>query len=160
MGVGSARRFLGRQPTRVRAGKKRLRLESTSVALYRSMRPGEDGKPVIGRNARALGVRFEGIAPDIPDTTGGVVSPLGGGMSVAKDWHDLPEHRIPSEMGGTGKMVVMFALEEESLPDELTIRQQGQNKGHYVVEPKRRMPIQEYEALLGGTQAKWEQVTE
>jgi hypothetical protein len=79
-------------------------------------------------------------------------------MSVALDWTKLDGGFIPEQLGGTNRTETMFALEEGSLPPGVGVRQSGANKAHYVVEPRRKMPIQEYEDLLAETQGRWVRV--
>jgi hypothetical protein len=121
------------------------------------MKAEANGQPVIARARWGLGVRIEGPSRDV-EVVGGMVWPLGGGMSVAKDWHTMMRSFIPMQLGGTNSSETMFSLPEEALPPSLKVRQAGQRKGHFVVEPERMMPIQEYEGLLTGTQALWERV--
>lgn len=65
------------------------------------MRAASDGYPEPGRSPRTLGVR-PGI--DIPVRADGLAVGGEGGMSVAPDSPgNLPEHRRPSDQGGTGK---------------------------------------------------------
>jgi hypothetical protein len=128
------------------------------VIFYRSMRPAEDGKPVVAKSRWGLGVRTEGLKPDIV-VTDGKVRPRGGGLSVANDWNELPASMRPTYLGGSNKREKMYSLVETALPDGLKIRQEGP-KWHYMVEPVKAMPIEEYEDLLKGTREKWEQVEE
>jgi hypothetical protein len=119
-----------------------------------------NGYPVIARARWGLGVRIEGDEADV-DVTGGHVRPLGGGMSVTRDWNLLPKSFIPRQLDEEGtapKSYVMFSLEEELVPADLHPRLDEPPPGHYVLEPRSIMPIEAYEALLGGTQGLWEQV--
>ncbi len=58
-----------------------------------------DGRPAIGPNARALGVR---IPDDIVVDENEKVQPATGGMSVAPSWRQLPSHRIPNRLRRNG----------------------------------------------------------
>jgi hypothetical protein len=66
---------------------------------------------------------------------------------------------LPTQQGGENKRDILFNLEEESVPPGLHLRLDEPPKGHYVLEPERMMPIQDYEALLERTQGLWKQVT-
>jgi hypothetical protein len=125
--------------------------------ICRPMRANRKGQPVVARERWGLGVRIDGPNRDV-QVAGGTVGPLDGGMSVALDWQNLLEGFIPRELGGTNRKDTMFSLAEEVVPDGLNLRRSGQRKGHYVLEPRHRMPIQVYEALLAGTQGLWEKV--
>lgn len=122
------------------------------------MRADKSALPRIERARWGLGVRIQGPYPDIEVGDDGMVNPLGGGMSVARDWRTLKPGFIPAQLGGTNNTEVMFALAEEALPADLNVRQAGPRKGHYQVEPRRRMPIQDYEDLLAATRGDWEPV--
>jgi hypothetical protein len=121
------------------------------------MRPAKDGKPVVARERWGLGVRIEGLKPDIVVAGDGKVRPLGGGLSVVNDWRQLPDSMTPVYLGGSNKRETMYSLDEAVLSGGLRIRQQGP-EWHYMIEPVKAMPIEEYEDLLKGTREQWEQV--
>jgi hypothetical protein len=127
------------------------------VTLYRPMKADLKGLPMIGRKRWGLGIRISGPYRDVTPVKG-MVAPLGGGMSVARDWHDMQPGFVPLDLGGTNPRDEMFSLAEEDLPPELHLRQSGPRKGHFVIEPRRTMPIGDYEVLLAGTQALWKMV--
>lgn len=67
--------------------------------IYRSMKHAADGLPVVGSNARELGVR---IPPsphaDIDLDAAGHVIRNGRGMSVVAHWRDLLAHLVPKRL--------------------------------------------------------------
>ena len=76
--------------------------------IYRAMKRGESGFPLVEKSSRGLGVReppSEHADVDV-DAVGNVVL-NDRGMSVARHWRDLPTHRIPERLddgavGATG----------------------------------------------------------
>lgn len=132
------------------------------AVLYRSMRPApDDGLPLLIRGKRwALGVR---LPPDenpdmIPDAAQ-VVHPLGGGISCYDDWHRLAPGFRPPALGGTSRREVVFEIDEEIVRRAFTVRKHEPPPGHYVLEPKHKMPIERYEELLKATRGGWRETT-
>ena len=121
--------------------------------LYRSMRAGNDGLPITGPSARTLGVRPE---VDIPVDAHGSVQPGSGGMSVSPDSPmNLPSHRRPANMGGTGKDPV-WCIRACDLGPDLTYRPDPKHpSGHGFVEPARPMSFVDYQRALEGTRGSW-----
>jgi hypothetical protein len=104
---------------------------------------------MIGPTARTLGVR---PGDDIP-VINGRVTPGTGGMSVALDTPmNLPDHRRPSQFGGTGKDPV-WEIDLDSLGDDLTFRQDKPNHG--LFEPAREMSIDECQLALAALKSRW-----
>ena len=124
--------------------------------LYRSMEADADGLPVLGRSARRLGVRIGSTDDDIP-VINDRVHALNGGMSVAiDDPTALPHWRRPAAFQGTGRGLVMFGLELDTLLDTpLALRVDRKNSSHGFIEPVRSLPIDEYEQYLGETRGHW-----
>lgn len=115
-----------------------------------------DGAPVAGRSARSLGAR---PGTDIPVDDAGLVRPGKGGMSVSPDDpHNLPRHRLPPELGGTGKDPA-WAIGEYELGDQLAYRPDPANPTHGFVEPAGIMLFDEYQRALHATQARWRRVS-
>ena len=127
------------------------------MTLFRAMRPHEDGFPIVASKRWGLGVRIEGRSRDVT-VRDGMVGAMGGGMSVARDWRDLIDDYLPPEFGGTSKKEVLFAVEETDLPGGLIVKGAGPRKGHYEVQPRRKMPIDVYVRLLEGTRNHWRRV--
>jgi hypothetical protein len=71
----------------------------------------------------------------------------------------LPDHRRPKSLGGTGSDPV-WVLMERHLPDGLQCRDDPDLEGHAFLEPSWRMPIQDYELLLGETRPRWKEHTD
>jgi hypothetical protein len=113
------------------------------------MRASVDNLPVLGPEARCLGVR-PGI--DIP-VAGGLVSRGTGGLSVAPhSAMSLPSHRRPNSLGGTGKDPV-WALGLDGLPSTLNFQQDSANHG--LIEPAFPMTLRQYEEALAQTRRSW-----
>lgn len=80
------------------------------------MKTGSDGLPVAEPTARGLGAR-PGV--DIPVDSNGMVHPDTGGISVAPESaRNLPPHRRPENLGGTGKDCA-YVLNTSDLPKSL-----------------------------------------
>ena len=116
------------------------------------MRAASDGYPEPGPSARMLGVR-PGI--DIP-VGDGLAAGGDGGMSVAPDSPgNLPEHRRPSDQGGTGKDPV-WVVDVADLGDELVYRDDPLMPGvHGFVEPSAPMLFEQFESALLATRRTW-----
>lgn len=69
------------------------------ATIYRSMKRADDDLPVVGSNARELGVR---VPPnpnaDVDLDDQGNVILNGKGMSVAENWRNLPPHLVPRRL--------------------------------------------------------------
>ncbi len=129
--------------------------------VYRAMKKGEDGYPVVEPTASGLGVR-PGI--DMTVDAGGQVVLDGNGMSVAPGWRVLELHRIPKRLGtivpgargsnitfcfttGNGPFrQVSFAQGLELLPDTAT---------HGSIVPTAVVPLSDYENNLAATRTSW-----
>ena len=63
--------------------------------VYRVMKQGEDGKPLVGHSATSLGVRVPtDIRPDLARNVG----PGTGGMSVSPSLAQLPALLVPTRL--------------------------------------------------------------
>ena len=121
--------------------------------VFRAMKEDSDGKPLVERSARALGVRIGERHPDILIDNQGQVHPKTGGMSVTPDdYRQLPNHRLPESLGGEGRDPV-FSFEEVNLPSSLMVRRD--KPGHALVEPSKSCLFEEYEQNLHGTRKDW-----
>lgn len=128
------------------------------------MRSTPEGRPEVGADSTTLGVRASvatGVPTGISDVevdADGRVCPAAGGMSVTLD--DplfLPDHRLPREMGGTGRHPVWSIVAGE-FPDTLCVRIDASNERHGLVEPMLPMSVVEYRSELASTQGKWRRV--
>lgn len=123
--------------------------------LYRAMKEAADGRPELGRSARALGVRPGDLpAPDVAATASDdTVGPGDGGMSVAPDdpLH-LPRHRRPASLGGTGTDPV-WVLDVADLTTDLAARQDTPT--HAILEAGGPTSLADYEAALATTRLQW-----
>jgi hypothetical protein len=103
----------------------------------------------VGPTARTLGVR---PGDDIP-IVGGRVSPGTGGLSVAPDRPtNLPDHRRPPRLGGTGKDPV-WGIDADSLGGDVVFRQDKPTHG--LFEPAREMSIEEFQEALADLASRW-----
>jgi hypothetical protein len=112
-----------------------------------------DGMPGTGETGRYLGVRPN---VDVPVGEDGSVEPRAGGMSgVPPPVTNLARHRLPHELGGTGRDPV-FELETGELSGELVYRPDPDSPGeHGFIEPSRRMSFEGYRRAIHGTRGLW-----
>ena len=121
--------------------------------VFRAMKEDFDGKPLVERSARALGVRISGPSVDISIDEKDEVHPKTGGMSVTPDsLHLLPYIRKPKALGGEGRDPV-FSFQVASLPSSLMLRRD--TSSHALVEPSKSCLFEEYEQNLHGTREDW-----
>ena len=116
--------------------------------VYRGMRE-DNGAPETGDTARSLGARPD---IDIPIDSDGNVTPGQGGMSVAPNAEDLPPHRKPPELGGTGKDPV-WEYDTNNLPPEL--QYVPDSSTHGTIQPSYTMPYSDYQNALANTSSDW-----
>jgi len=122
----------------------------TGEDVYRAMKTGVDGLPIVEPTARGLGAR-PGV--DIPVDSNGMVHPGTGGISVAPgSAANLPPHRRPESLGGTGKDCACV-LKTANLPKTLKYVQDGATHG--TIQPSISMTLPDYQAALGSTRDKW-----
>jgi hypothetical protein len=120
------------------------------------MRSDLEGFPVVERSAEGLGVRLSpDPIPDIPVDDDGYVEP-GNGMSVFGDPKKMIPNRRPAFLGGKS-LLPLFVMLEVYVPEGLRLTPPSAST-HMMLEPGRRMPIDEYEALLGGTRTRWRRI--
>lgn len=113
------------------------------------MREHPAGGPLPGPTARTLGVRPD---DDLP-VVAAMVRPGTGGMSVAPEPPtNLPEHRRPRSLQGSGKDPV-WGIPLDQLGNDLTYRQDRATHG--LIEPAREMTIGAYQQALAGTAPRW-----
>lgn len=122
------------------------------MRLYRAMREAPDGGPEIGPTARTLGVR-SGVDVVVRS---GRVSPGFGGLSVAPgDPANLPRHRRPNSLGGTGKDP-LWTIDSEILGSSLQFRQD--QPAHGMIEPSDVMRIDDFQRALADTAPHWSKI--
>jgi hypothetical protein len=103
------------------------------------------GMPDVGGDARKLGVRLD---VDIPVDASGMVESGHGGMSVSPDEAgNLPAHRRPSELGGSGKDPV-FEIAEEDLPDTLLMGEETERMDDDMVRQEFEMALRSPEPTM------------
>ncbi len=126
------------------------------MKIYRAMIRDTDGLPLVGRSARKLGVRTGDQMPnnDVDATTGtDVVQPDKGMSAVPNDPDNLAKNRRPPAVnGGIGKDPVWVMDTDDLGPD---LRYEQDKPTHGMVAPARNMTLDEYEAALNATRAKW-----
>ena len=121
--------------------------------VFRAMKEDSDGKPLVERSARALGVRIKGRHSDIHIDSQGQVHPKTGGMSVTPDdYRRLPNHRLPESLGGRGRDPI-FSFQIANLPSTLALSRD--KPSHALVEPLKSCLFEEYEQNLHGTREDW-----
>jgi len=122
------------------------------MLVYRAM-DACSGSPCVGD--MHLGVR---VPQDIQPDGAGFVEPGLGGMSVTpNDPWDLPRHRRPPSLYGTGKRPV-WEYSIAHLPSSLVLRLESVTHG--LVEPGARMGITVYRSSLGSTAPDWRKIHE
>jgi hypothetical protein len=140
--------------------------------VYRVMSPDDTGQPVVGRSARALGVRVGTPGAGGPDEVDIAIQPDGtvksgaGGMSVAPRWQDLPRHRIPKRLNprldvpkARGKdedicwRVGTGAFVSNAFGPSLWLDVDGPKHG--TIQPDRTTTLADYEAAVSATRGEW-----
>lgn len=124
--------------------------EGPARDLYRAM--ARDGEvPLLGPGH--LGVRTTGEHVDIQVDASGTVHPGAGGMSVTPDDpRDLPLHRRPESLLGTGNRPV-WSIQSTRFARHLAIRQNRPE--HWLIEPSILMELEAYESALADTRPHW-----
>src|SRR5215210_5313626 len=117
------------------------------------MKEGEDGLPEIGATSRYLGVR---PGTDIRVLYTGSVSPGQEGMSVSPSPpNNLPVHRRPPKLGGTGKDPV-FEMDTDNLPEELQYQPDPANPNtHGFIIPAYTMMFEHYQRAIHESRVLW-----
>ena len=124
-------------------------LEETSRKLYRGMKEGPNGQPLLEESARGLGVR-PGTDLDIIDN---MAISNEKGISVAPDDPmNLKDFRRPPEYNGTGKDPV-WEIDTKDLPSGLEFFQDSPTHG--VLRPDQNMPYEGFQKLLEETLPFW-----
>ncbi len=126
------------------------------MILYRAMKKGTDNKPVCGNNSgRELGIR---INIDIEVDSDDYVYPGTGGMSVSPPPpSNLPEHRRPVELNGTGKDPLWKISSEILSQYRLQYRPDPQKPNqHGFIEPIEKMLLHFFQMALTLTSNDWE----
>jgi hypothetical protein len=125
------------------------------MRLYRSMREDPDGLPTVGPSGRTLGVRpGSQLIPDVVAVhpTDMVLTGLGG-MSVTPNVpQNLPRHRRPPSLGGTGREPVWY-IDDKDLGPQLSFRQDRPTHG--LIEPDGPVELQHFQAALASTRPYW-----
>lgn len=125
------------------------------MKLYRVMKVDADGNPLIGTRRNMLGVRptdptntQKGRKFDVPAVTGSdpVVPGVNMGLSVSTD---------PSRLlVGPGEAV--WEIDSDALNDLNVVHDRDD---HHLIEPSKRMTLDEYQDTLAATQLQWDRVS-
>ena len=121
------------------------------MKLYRKMFEDADGRPIVGAGRNELGVRPADPqkprqAADVHVSADGDLIPPGDGMSAFTD----PGAISPLVQG------VLYSIETDDLPDELTWEQRGKKPAHHHIEPKDEATLKEFQELLAETRDLWQ----
>ncbi len=136
-------------------------------AMFRTMKRANDGLPVVGSNAKELGVRVPpSTHADIDLDTNDCVVLNGKGLSVASNWRELLPHLIPRRLKplcpdasgpntlacfkmGTG----VFAVGAVNNDLSLVLKPGNSQAGNIV--PKQSVHRDQFQALLAATRNEW-----
>lgn len=121
--------------------------------VYRAMKKDDQDKPVLGPNPRMLGVRDP---TDITPNAQGDVTSDESGLSVSPPPPtNLPKHRRPQSLGGTGKDPV-FKIDLSSIRKlDLVFIPDSQNPSHGFLAPAHQMTYRKYEDCISRTKDFW-----
>jgi hypothetical protein len=137
------------------------------MTIYRSMKRADDDLPVVGSNAKELGVR---VPPnpnaDIDLDSSGNVILNGKGMSVAANWRYLLPHLVPKRLrptvaGAVGSnQLACFKLgdgpfQQGSINSRLILVLKGHDPRAGNVVPSQLKPAKEFQDDLAATRADW-----
>jgi hypothetical protein len=136
--------------------------------VFRSMKAGDDGLPIVGDRSRELGVR---VPPnphadiDVDSNTNLVVL-NGNGMSVVENWRDLSDHLIPARLSTIVPQAVgsndlkCFRLGDGPFVAgllaaglELVLKPGSSRHGNLT--PTTAVTVAQFQALLAATRADW-----
>ena len=137
------------------------------ATIYRSMKQAADGLPVVGSNAKELGVR---VPPnpnsDVDLDDDGKVVLNGKGMSVAENWRYLLPHLVPKRLvpilpGAVGSnQLSCFKMGEGPFQAGsicsgliLVLKTHDPHAGNVV--PSQLIPLQDYQGQLAATRSEW-----
>ena len=133
--------------------------------IYRAMREGDDGMPILGTSAETLGIRSN--KDIIPDQSGMVSRPAfqpgkPNGLSCAPTIQDLPGFALPRVWGGRNPRTVIWRIEATDLGPDLIASEDSdpsRPKRHLSIGPARSMPSDDYVRLIESTRSHWKKVT-
>ena len=137
--------------------------------LYRSMKRAADGAPVVGSQAKELGVREPpSVSADVEIDGRNHVILNGKGMSVAENWRRLLPHLIPKRLkeqglsadaSGSNALACWtmgsgpFAAGAVGEALFLTLKPGNVHNGN--VAPISSIPLREFQTHLAATRAQW-----
>jgi hypothetical protein len=164
---GSPCRIAGRMAS-IPAGEDARQAQDSAMArIYRTMKRADDDLPVVGTNAKELGVR---IPPnpnaDVDLDDDGNVCLNGKGMSVAENWRHLLPHLVPRRLrhilsGAAGSIqLACYKLGDGPfragpINDQLilVLKAHGPRGGNVV--PSRLKLVKEFQDDLAATRLGW-----
>jgi hypothetical protein len=134
--------------------------------IYRSMRKGDDGKPLIEATGKGLGVRGQPVngVVDVDLDQDGKVILNSKGMSVAPGWRDLPyfliskrlKNQFPAARGPIDLCCFTMgggSFAEGQVADGLDLKIDAPKHG--VVAPQLSVPLDQYQVDLANTRDYW-----
>lgn len=134
--------------------------------IVRPMRVDPDGLPRVGNRSKCLGVREPPDAhADVEINGAGQVVLNRKGLSVSRDWRDLPGHLIPEHLddginGASGRGMQVFAhgggeFTEGPIAEGLELLHKAGTATAGVVAPTASVPLTEYQQSLASTRPDW-----
>lgn len=133
--------------------------------VYRAML-NDNGKPVVGNEAKMLGVRVPPTEPpDVQPEPDGTVRPGGGGMSVAPEWRKLPAFLIPARLKDKvhkargSNRTACFRMGAGAFvggPFSTGLQFRTDKESHGLIEPDRPMHVDALQAALETTRDEWQ----
>jgi hypothetical protein len=137
------------------------------ATIYRSMKRADDDLPVVGSNARELGVR---VPPnpnaDVDLDDQGNIILNGKGMSVARNWRNLPPHLVPrrlrpvlSTAAGSNQLSCYKLgdgpFQAGAINDRLILILKAHDPRSGNVVPSQLGQVQEFQDDLAATRSDW-----
>jgi hypothetical protein len=130
------------------------------------MRVDHDGLPLVGDQSKCLGVRFPpNRHADIDLDGAGKIILNRKGLSVSKDWRDLPGHLIPEHLddgfnGASGRGMRVFVhgtgpFAEGSVSTGLELLHKMHTTESGVAAPTASVPLDQYQKDLVATRGDW-----
>jgi hypothetical protein len=134
--------------------------------IYRSMKKGDEGKPIVDATGKGLGVRgapVNGVVDVDIDRSGNVIL-NGKGMSVAPAWRDLPyflvsrrlKKQFPRARGSLE--LFCFTMGEGPFADGTIapgLLLKTDSSTHGLVIPQNSVSLSQYQTDLADTRDRW-----
>jgi hypothetical protein len=132
--------------------------------IYRAMREGDDGMPMLGTSAETLGIRRN--KDIIPDQSGMVSRPSfqpgqANGLSCTPTIQDLPAFALPRAWGGRNLRTVVWRIDAADLGSDLIAAEDtdpARPMRHLSIGPAGSIPYDDYVRQIEATRPMWEKV--